>query len=171
MPLWNMCSITALIGAKPVPEATNTIGLSASSRRKKVPIGPSQRRMSRSFILLKTWSVKCPPATCRMCNSMNSASCGAFAMEKLRREPSLSRNSMYCPARNTSFSLAGSFSCSSIESSDRRSNFCTRQGSFLTTMSFAAPMVRASSTRSDSGLAWQKSALPCAFSSSVSVFG
>ena len=34
-------------------------------------------------------------------------------------------------------------------------------------MSFAAPTVRASITRSVSGLAWQKSALPCAFSSSV----
>ena len=33
MPLNCMCSITALIGAKPVPEASSTIGLSESSRR------------------------------------------------------------------------------------------------------------------------------------------
>jgi hypothetical protein len=37
-------------------------------------------------------------------------------------------------------------------------------------MSPAAPMVRASMIRSPRGFAWQKSALPCAFSSSVSAF-
>ncbi len=52
-----------LMGAKPVPEATNTIGFTDSSRRKNVPSGPSKRRMSRSFILPKTWSVNAPPAT------------------------------------------------------------------------------------------------------------
>ena len=40
----------ALIGAKPVPLASSTIGLSLSSRRKKLPKGPSMRRMSRSFM-------------------------------------------------------------------------------------------------------------------------
>src|SRR3989304_6015357 len=49
MPLWNMCSITALIGAKPVPEATKTIGLSESSRRKKGPSGPPPPRAWRPF--------------------------------------------------------------------------------------------------------------------------
>ena len=43
-----------LMGAKPVPEATNTIGFADSSRMKKLPSGPSKRRMSRSFILPKT---------------------------------------------------------------------------------------------------------------------
>ena len=45
------CSMIALIGAKPVPEASSTIGLSESSRRKKLPNGPSKRRMSFSFIV------------------------------------------------------------------------------------------------------------------------
>ena len=62
-----------LIGAKPVPLATNTIGFVLSSRRKKLPSGPSRRRMSRSFILLKTWSVKLPPATWRTCSSISSS--------------------------------------------------------------------------------------------------
>ena len=53
-PLGDVVIEARAIGAKPVPEATNTIGLSESSRRKNVPNGPSQRRMSRSFILLKT---------------------------------------------------------------------------------------------------------------------
>ena len=37
------------MGANPVPEASSTMGLSESSRRKKLPNGPSMRRMSRSF--------------------------------------------------------------------------------------------------------------------------
>src|SRR6185369_14971736 len=82
------------------------------------------------------------------------ASCGALPMEKLRREPSFSRKSTYCPARKTSFSLAGSLICSSMASSDSRSSFCTRQGSFLIWISLAAPMVRASSTRSERAFAW-----------------
>ena len=40
----------ALIGEKPVPLATKIIGLSESSRKKKVPKGPSIRRISRSLI-------------------------------------------------------------------------------------------------------------------------
>ena len=40
-----------LTGAKPVPLATNMIGLSESSRRKNVPSGPSKRRISLSFML------------------------------------------------------------------------------------------------------------------------
>ena len=52
MPCLNACSTIALIGAKPVPLATNTIGLSLS-RRKNVPSGPSKRRMSRSFIVFE----------------------------------------------------------------------------------------------------------------------
>ena len=126
------------------------------------------RRMSRSFILLKTWSVNCPPGTWRTWSWISSSPCGALAIEKLRREPSFSRNSMYCPARNCSRSLAGSLRWSSITSSVTRSSFCTRQGSVFTWMSLAAPIVRASITRSPSGFAWQNSALPCAFSSSVS---
>jgi hypothetical protein len=34
---------------------------------------------------------------------------GAFAIEKLRRVPSLSRMSMYCPGMNMRRSFAGSF--------------------------------------------------------------
>ena len=37
LPMNCRCSITALIGAKPVPEASRMIGLSESSRRKKLP--------------------------------------------------------------------------------------------------------------------------------------
>ena len=55
-----------------------------------------------------------------------------------------------------------------MTSSASRSSFCTRHGSILTSMPFAAPMVRASTTRSESGFAWQKSALPRALSSSGS---
>jgi hypothetical protein len=45
------------MGAKPVPLASRIKGLVLSSRRKKLPKGPSMRRMSRSFISPKTWSV------------------------------------------------------------------------------------------------------------------
>ena len=82
-----------------------------------MPSGPSKRRMSRSFILPKTWSVNWPPATWRTCSSTSSSACGALPIEKLRREPSFSRNSRYCPARNCSRSLAGSLSCSIMTSS------------------------------------------------------
>ena len=77
-----MCSISALIGAKPVPEASITTGLALSSRRKKVPKGPSMRRISFSFIAPKTWSVKRPPGMWRICSSMTPcASSGALAIE------------------------------------------------------------------------------------------
>ena len=65
-----------LIGANPVPLATNTIGLSLSSRRKKVPSGPSKRRMSLSFILVKTYSVNAPLAIFRTCSSIWASSSG-----------------------------------------------------------------------------------------------
>ena len=44
---------------------------------------PSMRRMSRSFISLKTWSVNLPPGRWRRCSSMAGglpSSCGALAM-------------------------------------------------------------------------------------------
>ena len=85
LPFQAMCSMIALIGAKPVPEASSTIGLSESSRRKKLPNGPSKRRMSRfSFIAPKTWSVNLPPGRWRMCSSSCGLSltvCGALAIE------------------------------------------------------------------------------------------
>ncbi len=74
----------ALIGAKPVPEASSTIGLSLSSRRKKLPNGPSRRRMSFSFIAPNTWSVNLPPGMWRTCSSIDGLSvwvCGALAIE------------------------------------------------------------------------------------------
>ena len=77
-PCGTRCSMIALIGAKPVPQATNTIGLALSSRRKKLPSGPSRRRMSRSFILPNTWSVKLPPGTWRTCSSTSSSACGGL---------------------------------------------------------------------------------------------
>ena len=70
MPLICICSMMALIGAKPVPLASSTMGLADSSRRKKLPKGPSMRRMSFSFITPKTWSVNRPPGMWRMCSSM-----------------------------------------------------------------------------------------------------
>ena len=51
----------ALIGAKPVPLASRMIGLSLSSRRKKVPSGPSKRRISRFLHPLNTCSLNGPP--------------------------------------------------------------------------------------------------------------
>ena len=84
MPLNCMCSSKALMGAKPVPEASSTMGLSESSRRKKLPKGPSTRRISFSFIAPNTWSVNLPPGKCRMCNSTPAAVvwvCGALAIE------------------------------------------------------------------------------------------
>ena len=157
-----------LIGAKPVPLATNTIGLALSSRRKKVPSGPSKRRMSRSFILPNTWSVKLPPATWRTCSSSSSSACGALAIEKLRRAPSFSRKSMYWPARNCSRSFAGSLRLHDHHVVGDLLELLHAARQRRTAMSFAAPMVRLSITRSPSGLAWQKSALPCARSASVS---
>ena len=79
-----MCSTMALIGAKPVPDASSTIGWAASSRRKKLPKGPSRRRISFSFMALKTWSVNLPPGMWRRCSSICgwlAQVCGAFAIE------------------------------------------------------------------------------------------
>jgi len=73
----------ALIGANPVPDASRIMGLS-ESRRKKLPNGPSTRRISFSFIALKTWSVNLPPGRWRMCSSSCGWSmtvCGALAIE------------------------------------------------------------------------------------------
>ncbi|SIK50170.1 Uncharacterised protein [Mycobacteroides abscessus subsp. abscessus] len=64
-----VCSSSDLIGAKPVPDASMTMGASDSSRRKKEPSGISIRWISRSFIAVKTCSVKMPPGMRRMCNS------------------------------------------------------------------------------------------------------
>ena len=74
----------ALMGAKPVPEASSTMGLAESSRRKKLPNGPSMRKMSFSFKVPKTVSVNRPPGMWRMCSSSHGLSpwvCGAFAIE------------------------------------------------------------------------------------------
>ena len=76
----------ALMGAKPVPLASSTTALSLSSRRKKVPNGPSSRKISRSFSggrepTPNTRSVKCPPGRWRMCSSTSSSVPGAVAME------------------------------------------------------------------------------------------
>ena len=46
--------------------------------------------------------------------------------------------------------------------------FCTRHGSVLIWMSEVASISRHWITRSESGLAWQKSAMPRRFSASVS---
>ena len=84
LPFQIMYSMIALIGAKPVPEASRMIGLSESSRRKKLPNGPSTRRISFSFIALKTWSVNLPPGRWRMCSSscgLSMTVCGALAIE------------------------------------------------------------------------------------------
>jgi len=54
-----------LMGAKPVPAATKMIGFLESSRKKKLPKGPSKRRISFSFnagvVAPKTKSVNRPP--------------------------------------------------------------------------------------------------------------
>ena len=50
-----------LTGAKPVPLATNIIGLSESSRRKNVPSGPSKRKISFSFICGEHMLGECTP--------------------------------------------------------------------------------------------------------------
>ena len=74
----------ALIGASPVPEASSTIGFAPSSRRKKLPNGPSNRKMSLGFMALNTWSVNMPPGMWRTCSSMPGAVawvCGALAIE------------------------------------------------------------------------------------------
>ncbi|MNT95204.1 hypothetical protein D3C72_2370400 [compost metagenome] len=84
MPLNCMCSMMALMGAKPVPEASRISGSSLSSRRKKPPYGPSMRRMSFSFIALNTWSVNLPPGMWRRCSSRPGCVAwvwGALAME------------------------------------------------------------------------------------------
>ncbi len=72
------------MGAKPVPDASSTMGLSLSSRRKKLPYGPSMRRISFSFMVPNTWSVNLPPGMWRRCSSIWGASAwvwGALAME------------------------------------------------------------------------------------------
>ena len=58
------------MGAKPVPLASSTMGLVLSSRRKKLPNGPSMRRMSFSFSVLNAVSVNLPPGRWRRCSSM-----------------------------------------------------------------------------------------------------
>ena len=70
-----------LIGAKPVPLATKIMGLSVSSRRKKVPRGPSNLRISFSLSVSKTCVVKAPFAMFRTCSSIYSASWGGLPIE------------------------------------------------------------------------------------------
>ena len=156
------CSIIALIGAKPVPPAIIRMGFFESSRRKKVPCGPLKRRMSRSFMAPNTWPVNCPPGVCRICNCRQASSCGALASENARRLPSLSRISMYWPARNCRRSLAGSLSSRIITSGAARVSVCTRAGIVLTGKSLRERASLHSTTRSLCALAQQKSAKPAA---------
>ena len=79
-----ICSISALMGAKPVPDASSTKGLALSSRKKKLPYGPSMRTISFSFMPANTWSVNLPPGMWRMWISMPGLSSwvkGALAIE------------------------------------------------------------------------------------------
>ena len=60
------------------------MGLSESSRRKKLPNGPSKRKMSFSFIVPNTWSLNTPPLRWRICSSIHGVVpcvCGALAIE------------------------------------------------------------------------------------------
>ena len=122
------------MGAKPVPEAIKIKGFWLLGCKKKLPNGPSTRRMSFSFIPPNTWSVNTPPGMWRMCSSMPGLSawvCGALAMEYARRVPSRNKNSMYCPAKYTNFSVAGSCSCTCMTSGLKRARLRTRTGIFL----------------------------------------
>ena len=62
VPRCRKCSISALIGAKPVPPAISSIGRSLSSRGTKVPSGPSTRSSAPAFMSSNTPVVKPPPA-------------------------------------------------------------------------------------------------------------
>ena len=162
------CSTMALIGAKPVPPAISSIGLSESLRRKKPPCGPLIRSRSRSFKPLKTCSVNFPPGIRRTCSCRELSSCGALARENARRRPSLSRISMYCPARNCSRSLAGSLSSTSITSGAARVSFCTFAGRVIIGMPCASRISLALMCRSLCALAQQNRANPAARSASLS---
>ena len=100
-----------LIGANPVPVATNTIGLGESSRRKNSPNGTSTSSLSPVASDVRTSSEKRPPGTWRICNSALSLSCGGLAMEKLRLSPSAMMTRKYCPARNLARVPAGKRNC------------------------------------------------------------
>ena len=93
-----------------------------------------------------------------MCSSSSASSCGGFAIEKLRRLPSLSRKSTYWPARNCSRSLAGSFTLTIATSAAGLSMDSIRQGSRLIGMSPARRTSRTSIAMSLRGFAQQKSA-------------
>ncbi len=69
-----------LTGANPVAPATNRIGRSLS-RSVNWPNGPSKRRLSPTFIALKTWPVKRPPGISRTCSSIGPLPSGALANE------------------------------------------------------------------------------------------
>ena len=74
----------AFIGPNPVPPATNIIGQSLSSLRKKLPFGPSILKIVFSVKVLKTKLVNCPPSTKRTCSSIKFELTGALAIEKAR---------------------------------------------------------------------------------------
>ena len=102
----------ALIGAKPVPHATNTIGLARVLAQEE---GAERALEAQDVALLHLAEHvigELAAGTWRTCSSISSSSCGGLAIEKLRRVPPFSRKSMYWPARNCSRSFAGSLSCS-----------------------------------------------------------
>jgi hypothetical protein len=70
-----------LIGAKPVPPATITIGRGHLRAARSRPAAPRGAAALRSPSCSNTCCVKSPPATRRTCNSRRSASCGGLAME------------------------------------------------------------------------------------------
>lgn len=84
--------MTALIGAKPVPPATSSIGLADSSRRKKLPCRPLMRSRSRSFMAVNTWSVKCPSGTRRTCSCRREIVVGGIGQGEATPPPILEQD-------------------------------------------------------------------------------
>ncbi len=154
-------------GAKPVPPATITIGLSESSLRKKLPNGASSRKIAFSCSSFSTYSLNTPPAITRICSCKKSLSCGALAIEKARRLPSFRINSIYWPALNCKRSLAGNCRCSAITSCASCSFFATRAGKIRGLIPAKPPTSRHSIVKSSIGLAQHNSALPAANSASL----
>ena len=146
------------------------------SRYTNCPTGPSMRsrdpRLSPSAGAAaaagpNSRSLKPPPATRRTCSSISSLSWGGLAMEKLRRRPSGSSTSRYCPARKRSGSTVGRRSSTCMTSGASGARPAMRAGRVLISTSPTPAMKRASTSRSDCARAWHSRMCPAACSSAV----
>ena len=127
-PMWNACSMMRLDRRETgAARRRRSSAWRCPRAGRTCRAGPRSAGCRFSFISLEHVVAERRRRSCARA-AREPSSCGAFAIEKLRRLPSFMRMSMYWPARNCRRSLAGSFSRCTTSRRARRSIFSHAAG-------------------------------------------